>query len=177
MASRSMKEMVKGNLLLIALMYILTGIVMLALGNGSINFIFWLTGVIFILIGIIQIVLGSTDVKGGLITIIIGIILIIIGMVDPVAKILVGLILILSALPSVLGSSSAIAEKFGMQPVDVGSSLINKVFTIVLLIVGICLIVGLVLDVAADIADILIRIGGLVLLVIGIVGLVKVLKS
>ena len=177
MASKSFKDLAAGNTLLIALMYILLGIIMAAFGNGSINFIFWLCGVIFILIGIIQIILGATDVKGGLITIIIGIILIIIGMIDPVAKILVGIILILSALPSIIGSSSGIAEKFGMQPVDVGNALLNKIFTIVLLIVGICLIVGLVLDVAAGTADILIRVGGIILLVVGIIGLIKAVKD
>ena len=148
---------------------LLVGIIMAAFGNGSINFIFWLSGDIFILIGIIQILLKSVDLKGGLITIIIGIILIIIGWIDPVAKILVGIILILSALPAVLGTSSSLSEKFGMKPVDV--------IMIVLLIVGICLIVGLALDVASGVADILIRVGGIILLIVGIIDLVKALKS
>lgn len=177
MAQKSLADMADGNGLLLAIMYILVGIVMAAFGNGSINFIFWLSGVIFILIGIIQILLQSVDLKGGLITIIIGIILIIIGWIDPVAKILVGIILILSALPAVLGTSSSLSEKFGMKPVDVGNATINKIIMIVLLIVGICLIVGLALDVASGVADILIRVGGIILLIVGIIDLVKAAKS
>ena len=91
---KSIKEAITGDSLLLALMYILIGIVMLAFGNGSIDFIFWITGVIMIIFGILQIVLESTDIKGGLITIVIGIIVIILSW-TPIDTILVGIILIL----------------------------------------------------------------------------------
>ena len=177
MAQKSLADMADGNGLLLAILYILIGIIMAALGNGSIDFIFWLTGVVFIIIGIVQILLKSVDIKGGLITIIIGIVLIIIGWIPAVAEVLVGIILILSALPSVLGASNSLSEKFGMKPVDVGNALINKIIMIVLLVVGVCLIVGLFLDVASGVADILIRVGGVILLIVGIIDLVKALKS
>lgn len=172
----SLKEAMSGNALLTAIMYLLIGIVMLAFGNGSIKFIFWISGVVMIVVGILQIVLKSTDVKGGLITIIVGIILIIIGAFDSIAKILVGLILIFSALPALGAATGSIAEKFGMGTIDSGSATLNKIIAAVLLIVGVCLIIGLVADVADNIADILIRLGGLILLVLGLVNLIKALK-
>ncbi len=172
----SLKDAMAGNALLTAIMYVLIGIVMLAFGNGSINFIFWLSGLIMIVIGIIQIVMKSTDIKGGLITIIVGIILIIIGAFDDIAKILVGIILIFSALPALGAASNGIAEKFGMGSIDTGSATLNKVMAVVLLVIGICLIVGLVVSDASNVADILIRVGGAVLLVLGLVNLVKALK-
>lgn len=174
--SVSLKDAMSGNGLLTAIMYILIGIVMLAFGNGSINFIFWISGIIMVVIGILQIALKSTDVKGGLVTIVVGIILIVIGMIDDVAKILVGLILIFSALPALGAASNVISKTFGMGTIDSGSATLNKIIAVILLVLGICLIVGLVLSEANDVADILIRVGGAVLLVLGLLNLVKSLK-
>ncbi len=173
--AKSIKDAMEGNALLMALMNILLGIIMLALGNGSIDFIFWLSGVVMIIIGILEILLKSTDIKGGLIMIIVGIILIVIAWFPAVAEVLVGIILIFSALPALTGASNGIAEKFGMK-VDAGSATINKILAIVLLVVGVCLIVGLFLLEAGSTADILIRVGGVVLLVMGLIGLLKALK-
>jgi len=172
---KSIKEAITGDSLLLALMYILIGIVMLAFGNGSIDFIFWITGVIMILFGILQIVLESTDVKGGLITIIIGIIVIILSW-TPIDTILVGVILILCALPMLGFALPAISEKIGIKAIDMGSSTINKVIAIVLLITGVCLIIGLFIDDAGSISDILIRVGGLVLLAVGVLDFLNAMK-
>lgn len=172
----SLKDAMSGNGLLTAIMYVLIGIVMLAYGNGSINFIFWISGIIMVVIGVLQIVLKYADIKGGLVTILVGIILLVIGMFDDVAKILVGIILIFSALPALGAASNEIAEKFGMGTIDSGSATLNKVIAVILLVLGICLIIGLVLNEANDIADILIRAGGAVLLVLGLLNLVKSLK-
>lgn len=174
MAEDKVQNAIVGSTLLTALMYILVGLIMLVCGSGSINLIFWLSGIIFILFGIIEIILKTVDVKGGLILIVTGIILLVIGCFSAIAEVLVGIILILSALPALLGMSSLFAV--GVSMPDSGNALLNKIITVVLLIVGICLIVGLFADVADDIADILIRVGGLVLLVLGIVDLVKVVK-
>lgn len=172
----STKEAMLGNGLLTAIMYLLIGIVMLAYGNRSINFVFWISGVIMLVTGILQILTESTDVKGGFVTVLVGIILIVIGMFDSVAKILVGIILIFSALPSLGASTNAISEKFGMGAIDTGSTTVNKVLALVLLVIGVCLIVGLAVNDASTIADILIRVGGAVLLVSGLVNLVKALS-
>jgi len=172
---KSIKEAITEDSLLLALMYILIGIVMLAFGNGSIDFIFWITGVIMIIFGILQIVLESTDIKGGLITIVIGIIVIILSW-TPIDTILVGVILILCALPMLGFAIPAVSEKIGIKAMDMGSSTINKVIAIVLLITGVCLIIGLFIDDAGSISDILIRIGGLILLAVGVVDLFSSMK-
>lgn len=177
MAQKSIMDMANGNALLLAIMYVLVGLVMLAMGNGSISFIFWISGVLYVLIGILQIVLKSVDVKGGLITIIMGIILIVIGMLPAVAEVLVGLVLILGALPALLGTSNSLSKKFGMKPVDTGNAMVNKIVTILLLVVGVCLIVGLFVAGAGSISNILIRVGGLVMLLVGLLDLIKALKN
>ena len=170
MASKSKID----NSLVVAILFALIGLIMLVLGNGSISLVFWITGVLYILLGIIQIVTKTTDVKGGIVTIVIGIIFIIIVAVG-FAQMLAGIILILSALPAVLGSTPEISKKFGMEPVDSGSATLNKIFTIVLLVVGVCLVAGYFFA-TGWIADILIRIGGLVLLAIGLIDLSKAIR-
>ena len=52
---------------------------------------------------------------------------------------------------------------------------VNKIFTIVLLVVGVCLVAGYFIA-TGWIADILIRIGGLVLLAIGLIDLAKAIR-
>ena len=172
---KSIKEAITGDSLLLALMYILIGIVMLAFGNGSIDFIFWITGVIMIIFGILQIVLESTDIKGGLITIVIGIIVIILSW-TPIDTILVGIILILCALPMLGFAITSIHEKLGMKAIDMGNSTINKIIAIVLVITGVCLIIGLFIDDAGSISDILIRVGGLILLAVGVLDFFNAMK-
>ena len=41
--AKTIKEAITGDSILLALMYVLIGIVMLAFGNGSINLIFWIS--------------------------------------------------------------------------------------------------------------------------------------
>ncbi len=173
--AKSIKDMAGGNALLLALMNILIGLVMLVMGNGSINWIFWISGIIMIIIGLIQIITKSADLKGGLITIIIGIIVIVLSW-TPFPEILVGLILILCALPVLGASMGGLADKLGMAPMDAGNEKVNKILALILLILGVCLIVGLAIPDLAGVADILIRVGGAVLLIIGLVGLLKALK-
>lgn len=160
---------------LMSLMMMLLGLIMLAYGNHSIEFIFWLSGVVMIVFGILGIILGAIDAKGGLIIIVIGIILLVIGMVPELARILVGVILIVSALPLLLGASKGLSDKFGMD-LDTGSTQLNKIIAVILLVVGVCLIAGLAIGGLEGVADILIRIGGLVLLALGIVALIKELN-
>ena len=173
--AKSIKDMAGGNALLLALMNILIGLVMLVMGNGSINWIFWISGIIMIIIGLIQIITKSADIKGGLITIIIGIIVIILSW-TPFPEILVGLILILCALPVLGASLGGLSDKLGMAPMDAGNEKVNKILALILLILGVCLIVGLAIPDLAGVADVLIRVGGAVLLIIGLIGLLKALK-
>lgn len=176
MAQNKITEMASKNSIVLSILYILIGLIMLACGRGSIDIVFWISGILYIIIGIVQIVLKTVDVKGGLITIIIGIIFLIIVALD-FAEVCTGIILILSALPALLGANSNIAEKFGMQQIDTGNALVNKIITVVLLIIGIILIAGIVGLDDHGITDILIRVGGLVLLIVGILDLVKALKN
>ena len=162
------------NSLVVAILFALVGLIMLALGNGSISLVFWLAGVLYIILGIIQIATKTTDLKGGIVTIVIGIIFLIIVAVG-FAAMCAGIILILSALPAVLGTSSGLSKKFGIKPLDSGSSTLNKIFTVVLLVVGVCLVAGYFVA-TGWIADILIRIGGLVLLVVGLIDIAKALR-
>ena len=162
------------NSLVVAILFALVGLIMLVLGNVAISLVFWITGILYILLGIIQIVTKVTDVKGGIITIVIGIIFLVIVAVG-FAAMLAGIILILSALPTVLSSTPELSKKFGMEPIDSGSATLNKIFSIILLIVGVCLVAGYFIA-TGWIADILIRLGGLVLLAIGLVSLAKELR-
>lgn len=175
MAENKMKDLLSGNALLTAIIYVLIGLIMLVFGRGSIDLVFLLSGLIYIVLGIVEIILKSVDVKGGVITIIIGVIFLIIwavGLAEPMC----GILLILSAVMALLGSSSKIAETFGIQQIDTGNALLNKIFTVVLLIVGILLIAIAVGVDDSGITDILIRVGGLVILILGIIDLVKALK-
>jgi len=162
------------NSLVVAILFILVGLIMAVLGNGAISLVFWITGVLYILLGVIQIATKTTDLNGGLVTIIIGIIFLVI-VYAGFAAMCAGIILILSALPVVLGSTSDLAKKFGMKPVDSGSAKMNKIFAIILLIVGVSLVAGYFIA-TGWIADILIRIGGLVLLLVGLIDLAKALR-
>ena len=162
------------NSLVVAILFILVGLIMAVLGNGSISLVFWIAGVLYILLGVIQIATKTTDLNGGLVTIIIGIIFLVI-VYAGFAAMCAGIILILSALPVVLGSTSDLAKKFGMKPVDSGSAKMNKIFAIILLIVGVSLVAGYFIA-TGWIADILIRIGGLVLLLVGLIDLAKAVR-
>ena len=162
------------NSLVVAILFILVGLIMAVLGNGAISLVFWITGVLYILLGVIQIATKTTDLNGGLVTIIIGIIFLVI-VYAGFAAMCAGIILILSALPVVLGSTSDLAKKFGMKPVDSGSAKMNKIFAIILLIVGVSLVAGYFIA-TGWIADILIRIGGLVLLLVGLIDLAKAVR-
>ena len=162
------------NSLVVAILFILVGLIMAVLGNGAISLVFWITGVLYILLGVIQIATKTTDLNGGLVTIIIGIIFLVI-VYAGFAAMCAGIILILSALPVVLGSTSDLVKKFGMKPVDSGSAKMNKIFAIILLIVGVSLVAGYFIA-TGWIADILIRIGGLVLLLVGLIDLAKALR-
>ena len=162
------------NSLVVAILFILVGLIMAVLGNGAISLVFWITGVLYILLGVIQIATKTTDLNGGLVTIIIGIIFLVI-VYAGFAAMCAGIILILSALPVVLGSTSDLAKKFGMKPVDSGNAKMNKIFAIILLIVGVSLVAGYFIA-TGWIADILIRIGGLVLLLVGLIDLAKAVR-
>jgi len=174
---QSIKDFANGNTLMLAVMYFLVGLVMLVCGSGSISLIFWLSGIVFIIMGIVQIVLKSVDVKGGAITIVVGIILVVIANVPALADVLVGIVLVLSALPSLIGSSDTLARKFGIKAIDTGNSNFNKIVTVVLLIIGICLIGAFFIGGLGSIADILIRIGGVVLLALGILCIMQAVKN
>lgn len=173
MAQKDIKGMLGGDGLLLAILNILVGLIMLAWGTGSIGFIFWIAGILYIVLGVVLFATGEADVKALVINIIIGIVVIVLGMF--LGNIIVGIILIASALPALMGSSNVIADKFGMKPIETGNALLNKIITIALLVCGICLIAALFIDVGG-IADILIRVGGAVLLVTGVIALVKALK-
>ena len=172
--AKTIKEAITGDSILLALMYVLIGIVMLAFGNGSINLIFWISGVIMILVGILEIVMQTNSLKGGLILIIMGIIIVILSW-TPIAEIIVGIILILCALPMLGFALGSVGEKIGLD-MDTGSGTVNTIMAALLLLCGLCIIVGLFIDDAGSISDILIRVGGVVLLLVGLVGLAKSLK-
>ena len=162
----------------IAIISLVAGAIMLALGDDAVKPLAIVAGVLTVILAALMLAAKSIPVKQGVFSIILGAIVILIG-VFAVNKLendgngLMGLILIFSALPMFCSESS----NFGKGRIRSGNDTLDKVLAAAMLIIGLFLFVSSHTSVTTEYTDVLVRVGGAAMAVFGVLGILKAFKK
>ena len=144
----------KSNLISAA-MFIIVGVVLAIMGGGALNIALTIAGAIFLIFGIVDAV--KKNIASGIVSIVIGLVLLICAW-TPLIKwlmIILGVLIIIKGVVALIGALSGKKK-----------SILDIVFAVVTIVAGLLLIFAF-----GEIADIFIRIGGVLLIVNGILEL------
>ncbi len=157
----------KINGVFLGLLYVIFGLLTLICGQGMLNIIVAITGALFLIMGILA-YLDTKIIQAGAIQIIIGALFLVLalwGFAADIIRIIFGLQIMLAGVFAVLGNVPSFAGSF---TIDTKSKTINTVVGVVLIVLGVVAMLNL-----GNSFDILIRVIGAIILVMGIIEVAK----
>ena len=154
------KKKSSGSSLIMSILYIIIGIVLLVCPGEAISIAMTIAGVVFIVSGILELV--RKNVLGGIISLIIGIAILVLGWVwvEFIMQIF-GILIIIKGIIALVQALKQKKKKF-----------LQILFPILTVLAGILLVFAF-----GEIIDIILIIGGILLIVSGVLGLIGALKK
>ncbi len=163
-------SLTKVNGVFLGLIYVIFGLITRITGQGMLNIVVAITGALILIMGILA-VLDTKVIQAGAIQILIGAIFLVLalwGFAADIIRIIIGLQILLVGVFAVLGNVPSFA---GGLTIDTKSKTLNTVVGVVLVILGVVAMINL-----GGSFDLLIRIIGAIILVMGILEVAKAAK-
>ncbi len=168
--SAEFRSISKINGVFLGILYVIFGLITLICGQGMLNIIVAITGALILIMGILA-YLDTKVIQAGAIQILIGAIFIVLalwGFAADIIRIIFGLQILLAGVFAILGNVPSFA---GGLTIDTKSKTLNTVVGVVLVVLGIVAMINL-----GNSFDILIRVIGAIILVMGILEVAKAAK-